>query len=187
MDAIINTIFQLDGQILLFIQDHLRFEFLTPIVLVITKSGDKGALWILISLILLIFKKTRRVGFISLMALAGSLLITNIWLKNYVARIRPYEVIEGLNCLVNKPSEWSFPSGHATAAFASAVAIFKCRPKGIGIPCLIWAFLIAFSRLYVGVHYPLDVICGMIIGTLLGIIMFWIFGGKERRRALDKL
>lgn len=182
MDQILNTLLNIDGQILLFIQNHLRFEQITPVVEVITHLADKGLLWIVITIILLIPKKTRRVGVISFLALAGSYCITNLFLKNYVARIRPYEVIDGLNCLIAKADDWSFPSGHASASFACAVAIYKSRPKLLGIACMIMAFLISFSRLYVGIHYPSDVICGAIIGTLVGLIMFWLFGEKSAKR-----
>lgn len=75
--------------------------------------------------------------------------------------------------------DWSFPSGHASASFASAVVIYKSCHRGIGVPALILAFAISLSRLYVGVHYPSDVIVGMIIGTLIALILFWIFGEKK--------
>lgn len=182
MDAIINQLIQLDGQILLFIQEHLRFSEITPAVTFITRLGDSGFIWIVLSVILLFPKKTRRAGILSIVALIGSLCITNFWLKNYVARVRPYEVINGLNCLVEKASDWSFPSGHSSAAFASAVAIYKSRPKRLGVPCMILAFAIALSRLYVGIHYPTDVICGMLIGTLIGLIVFWLFGEKKYKQ-----
>lgn len=182
MDAILNTLSNLDGQILLFIQNHLRVAELTPWVIRLTKLGNMGIIWIVISILLLIPKKTRRAGILSLLALLGSLCITNFFMKNYVARVRPYEVVNGLNCLVEKAKDWSFPSGHASAAFASAVAIYKSRPKRLGVPCLILAFLIALSRLYVGIHYPSDVICGAIIGALIGLIVFWLFGEREYKK-----
>lgn len=182
MDAILNTLLNLDGQILLFIQNYLRFEELTPWVVRLTKLGNMGIVWIVISILLLFPKKTRRAGILSLLALLGSLCVTNFFLKNYVARIRPYEVVNGLNCLVEKAKDWSFPSGHSSAAFASAMVIYKSRPKRLGIPCMILAFLIALSRLYVGIHYPSDVICGAIIGALIGLIVFWLFGEREYKK-----
>ncbi len=182
MDQIIQLLQHYDGQLLLFIQNYLRFEQITPAVKIITHLGDKGILWIALTILLLIPRKTRRIGLVSLLALAGSYCITNLFLKNYVARIRPYEVVNGLTCLIQKADDWSFPSGHASASFASAVAIYKCRPKLLGIACMIMAFLISLSRLYVGIHYPSDVICGAIIGTLLGLIMFWLFGEKKYKK-----
>lgn len=97
-------------------------------------------------------------------ALLGTLIINNIILKNLVARTRPYEVIEGLTYLVKKPTDLSFPSGHAGCAFAAACIMFRRLPRKYGVPALILAILISFSRLYVGVHYPSDVLFGVISG-----------------------
>ena len=84
-----------------------------------------------------------------------------------------------LQCLIAAQPDWSFPSGHASASFASAVVIYKSCPCGIGVPALVLAFAISLSRLSVGVHYPSDVIVGMVIGTLIALILFWIFGEKK--------
>lgn len=182
MDTIWNTLLQLDGQTLLFIQDHLRFEALNPFMIQFTKLGEAGLIWIIITVLLLLFKRSRRAGICSALALIASLCVTNFFLKNYVARVRPYEVVDGLTSLLGPVGEWSFPSGHASSGFAAAVAIYKSRPRRVGIPCLILAALLAWSRLYVGVHYPSDVIGGAVIGALLGLIVFWIFGEKEYKR-----
>lgn len=165
-----DKMIEMDGQILIWIQENLRFAFLTPVMKFITHLGDAGFFWILLTLGLLIFKKTRRVGVMSAVALLGALLIDNIILKNLVGRIRPYEVVEGLQCLIGAQKDFSFPSGHTGSSFASAVVCFKELPKRYGIPLLVLAFLIAFSRLYVGVHYPTDVLAGMVIGTLVALL-----------------
>lgn len=165
-----DKMIEIDGQSLIWIQENLRFAFLTPIMKFITHLGDAGIFWILLTLGLLIFKKTRRVGIMSAVALLGALIIDNIILKNLVGRIRPYEVVDGLQCLIGAQKDFSFPSGHTGSAFASAVVCFKELPKRYGIPFLVLAFLIAFSRLYVGVHYPTDVLAGMVIGTMLALL-----------------
>lgn len=165
-----DRMIEIDGQILIWIQENLRYAFLTPIVKFITHLGDAGIFWILLTLGLLIFKKTRKVGVMSAVALLGALLIDNIILKNLVGRIRPYEVVDGLQCLIGAQKDFSFPSGHTGSSFASAVVCFKELPKRYGIPLLVLAFLIAFSRLYVGVHYPTDVLAGMVIGTLVALL-----------------
>ena len=165
-----DRMIEIDGQILIWIQENLRYAFLTPIVKFITHLGDAGIFWILLTLGLLIFKKTRKVGVMSAVALLGALLIDNIILKNLVGRIRPYEVVDGLQCLIGAQKDFSFPSGHTGSSFASAVVCFKELPKRYGIPLLVLAFLIAFSRLYVGVHYPTDVLAGMAIGTLVALL-----------------
>ena len=182
MDTILNTLLELDGQALLFIQNHLRVEELNPFMIRFTNLGEFGLIWIIITVLLLIPRRSRRAGICSALALIASLCVTNLFLKNYVARVRPYEVVEGLTSLLGPVSEWSFPSGHASSSFAAATAIYKSRPKRVGVPCIILAALLAWSRLYVGVHYPSDVIGGAVIGALLGLIVFWIFGEKSYKK-----
>ena len=162
--------FELDGNILLYIQEYLRSDFMTPIWKVITSLGDAGWFWILLTIILLIPKKTRKIGIASAISLVIGVIITNVALKNIVARTRPYEVVEGLTLLVGKAHDYSFPSGHSCASFASAFAIYKTAPKKYGIAALVLASLIAFSRLYVGIHYPTDVIAGVVIGIVSAIL-----------------
>ncbi len=160
----------LDGATLLWIQAHLRAPWLTPPMLLITGLGSLGRIWILLSLILLCFRRTRRAGAAGLLALLFSLVVNNLFLKNLVGRIRPYEVVEGLVLLTRRAGDFSFPSGHAGTSFAAATAIFlslpRCRWKWL---LYVLAALIAFSRLYVGIHYPTDVIAGAVIGALCGL------------------
>ena len=165
-----ETFFQIDGNILLWIQDYIRNPILNPVFEGITHLGDAGIFWIILTAVLLCFRKTRKAGVVSAAALIGSLLVNNVCLKNWVGRVRPYEVVDGLKILIAAPADPSFPSGHSGASFASAVAIFQCVPRKWGVPLLILAVLIALSRLYVGVHYPTDVLAGTVIGILLGIL-----------------
>lgn len=172
----------LDGNILLWIQEYLRQEWMTPFWKFITFLGNGGWFWITLSVLLLIPKKTRKVGVTALIALAIGAIITNVFLKNIVARTRPYEVIDGLLLLVGKQSDFSFPSGHSCASFAAAMAYYKMSPKQYGIPALVLAGLISFSRLYVGVHYPTDVIAGIMIGILSGWLAFWIMEQRKKQK-----
>lgn len=134
-----------------------------------THLGDFGIFWILLTIVLLIPKKTRKAGLalpFSLALIIGTL-ITNVAIKNVVARIRPYEVIQELDLMIEKQKDFSFPSGHTCASFASAFAIYKCKevfPKKWRTAAMVLATLIALSRLYVGVHYPTDVLGGLIVG-----------------------
>lgn len=159
----------IDGRILLLIQEHLRNAVCDIFFKGITHLGDAGIFWILLTIALLCFRKTRRAGIFSACALIGSLVVNNLILKNLVGRIRPYEVVDGLRCIVSLPHDSSFPSGHTGASFSSAVAMFPHLPRRYGILCLILAALIAFSRLYVGVHYPTDVLAGLVTGTAIGL------------------
>ena len=173
---------QIDGNILLFIQEYLRAEWMTPIWKFITSLGNAGWFWIVLTIILLIPEKTRKIGIASLVSLAIGTIITNVALKNIVARTRPYEVVEGLTLLVGKAHDFSFPSGHSCASFASAFVIFKMMPGKYGISALVLASLIAFSRLYVGIHYPTDVIAGIAIGIISACISLYIMKKREEKQ-----
>ncbi len=154
----------LDGGILLFLQEYVRNPVMTPVFKVITTLGNGGAIWIVLTVLLLAIPRTRKVGGMAALALLGTLLFNNMFLKNVVARTRPYEVIEGLTYIVRRPVDYSFPSGHAGCSFAVACIMFRRLPRRYGIPALILAILISVSRLYVGVHYPSDVLFGIISG-----------------------
>ena len=148
----------------------------------ITMLGDHGYFWIALTILLLFFRKTRRAALGSALAMIFTLLAVNIALKPLVARIRPYEVIEGLTILVAKESEFSFPSGHAANSLTCAWALFRALPRKFGVPVLVLAVLIALSRLYVGVHYPSDVICGAAIGIALAELAVRIVGRVAKKR-----
>lgn len=163
----------MEGTILLWIQEYLRNPVLTPIMKVITTLGDAGIFWILVAILCLCIAKTRKAGATIALALLFSLIVNNGILKNAVARIRPYEAVEGLECLMGKAVDFSFPSGHSGASFAAATVIACLFPKKYGIPAIVLAALIAFSRLYVGIHYPTDVLVGIVDGILLGGLAVW--------------
>lgn len=172
-----QVMFYIDGQILLFIQEHIRNTLCDVFFKSITHLGDAGIFWILLTIVLLCFKQTRKAGIYSACGLILSLIVNNLILKNLVGRVRPYELVEGLNCIVGPAHDASFPSGHTGASFASAVSIYKQIPKKFAIFFIVLASLIAFSRLYVGIHYPTDVLGGLVTGIGIGIIVN-IFGDR---------
>ena len=170
----LQWLLQADGGALLWIQDTLRCAFLDPVLTVYTKLGNAGLLWIVLSLVMLCFPKTRRAGFVSLVAMLLGLLCTNVVLKHLVGRTRPWLVVEGLVPLVAEPDPNSFPSGHTCAAFAAASAWWRTLPwSWRKIAAVAMAAVMAFSRLYVGVHFPTDVVAGMAVGLLCGW-MAWL-------------
>lgn len=173
----LQYIVELDGAILLFIQEHLRFEWLDPIVLFLTSLGNAGAVWIVLAAALLIQKKYQRAGLAMALSLLLGFLVTNLLLKNWVCRPRPYTAIPQLIPLVTE-GDWSFPSGHSTSSMAAAVAMFCRTPRGIGVPPVVLAVAICLSRLYVGVHYPTDVLCGALVGVLAAVCSLQVT--KER-------
>ena len=158
---------EIESAILLWIQNSLRCGLLTPVMRVITTLGNGGAFWIALTLLLLIFRRTRRMGVYCAASMLLTLLVVNLCIKPLAARTRPYELIQGLEILVSRPHDFSFPSGHSANSLTCAWTIFRLAPKKYGVPALVLAVLIALSRLYVGVHFPTDVLAGAAIGVLL--------------------
>ena len=163
-----NTLNLFEANIILWIQENLRIGFLNPVMQGITHLGDGGIFWIILSVLLLLFKKTRKVGLCCALALIFDLLVVNIAIKPLVARIRPYVVLNDITILTHQPGDHSFPSGHSAGSFACAWAFFRAYKKKWGVPALVLAGLVSLSRLYVGVHYPTDVLGGVVIGIIVG-------------------
>lgn len=166
----LDTLLNLDGGFLLFLQESVRNPILDNLMIFITSLGNGGMIWIVATIALLIPKKTRKAGIMSAAALLGSLIINNNIVKNIVQRPRPFVTFTDLQIIIATPSEFSFPSGHTSSSFAAAAVFYRHLPKKIGLPSVILAGLIGFSRLYVGVHYPTDVIAGVIMGILLSYL-----------------
>ena len=155
---------------LFYLQEHVRTEWLTYIMKFFSFLGDAGILAIITCFVLLIIKKTRVTGITASLSLVINTIIVNIIIKPLAARPRPYDTFENLTILVRPLRDYSFPSGHSSASFAVAAVMLMLMPKKYGIPAVIVASLIAFSRLYVGVHYPTDVLTGILIGFITALI-----------------
>lgn len=162
-----------DFQILDFIQAHLRCSFLDTTMPMITKLGDAGLIWIVLAIVLLLFPKTRKAGMAVAAGLVLEALCCNVVLKPLVARTRPYDVNSAVQLLIAKQVDYSFPSGHTAAAFAGTSALYFSKSRGF-IPALVLSVLIAFSRLYLYVHYPTDILGGALLGTLAGWMAVWL-------------
>lgn len=163
---------EIDFDILYFIQDNLRNGFFDTVVPLYTTLGEWAICWIVIGLVMLIFKKTRKCGFWTLVSLLAVMLICNIAIKNLVARPRPCYLIDpevwNAMKLVGDPSEYSFPSGHSVSSMASALTIYFHHKK-LGIAAIVAALLMGLSRLYVFVHFPTDVWGGFLIGAAIAL------------------
>ena len=171
--------------------DSIMNPVLNVIMTFITHLGDTpGIIWWVIGIGLLIPRKTRKLGILLIGGLAIASLINNVALKNLIERPRPYNIDPSvwINAgykyewpgLIDKSSSWSFPSGHTStsigAAFAMFLGCFKNKKYlAIGIPTLILSFLIGFSRIYVHVHYPTDVIAGAVVGLVGGFLAYILF------------
>ena len=161
-----------DLPILNWIAEHLWCPFLDAVMPVITLLGDAGVFWIVLALVLLCIPKTRKIGFGMAAALIMGLLLCNVTLKPLIARIRPYDYVAEhmgitIKLLVDAQHDFSFPSGHTIASFEAATVLFLHDRKW-GIAALVLASLIAFSRLYLYVHYPTDVLTSVVLGVGIG-------------------
>ena len=182
--AVIGLIvWRLDWDILFFIQNHIRCEFLDVIVPFYTSLGEDGIIWIALGVIMLIPKKTRKCGIMVLGALLTMLVINNIILKNLIARPRPCWSYPEMLELVHMPSSYSFPSGHTVSAFAVAFVVFS-QHKKLGIVTLIMAAIMGLTRLYVFVHFPSDVYGGIIVGFAIACIV--CFAEKKISAYIEK-
>lgn len=146
----------------------------------ITTLGNKGAVWIAIGILLLCSKKYRRGGILVLFSLALCLLLGNALLKNLVERPRPCWIRDTVPLLIHMPRDYSFPSGHSMSAFAAATALLF-TDKRFGAAALVLAVLIAFSRLYLYVHWPTDVLAGALLGIGVAFFARYTLSWKEVR------
>lgn len=153
--------------ILDFVQEHLRCEFLDWLLPKITLLANAGIFWILLTIFLLCFRRCRTWGVEMAFALLACLLLGNLLLKPWIARVRPYDVNTTVQLLLKPPTDYSFPSGHTYSSFAAAT-VLMFHKKSWGLAALALAALIAFSRIYLYIHYPTDVLAGLIMGVLLG-------------------
>ncbi len=159
---------------------HLLYEsagwFFSPLLETISFLGNGGICLIIFSLFLIFFKKTRRFGTAMLLGIIVGALFTNVWLKVVVARPRPYADETSIMHQIwvtmgqHMESDKSFPSGHTTSAFACMTPLFFCKKKSVAFSAFIFAFLMGISRIYLAVHYPTDVIAGIVVGFIAGCI-----------------
>ncbi len=184
MDEFIEKIYEIDHAALLYIQENLRADFLTPIMKTASLFVNIGILWIVLGLILIIRKKTRMIGIMTLTSLALCIAVNNIFIKHLFARARPFDTYKDLIPLIKKPRDYSFASGHTTASFASAGILVRFLQKPYAAAVVVFSVLVAFSRLYLGVHYPTDVLCGILIGITGSTLVYLLF--KRKFHDLDK-
>ncbi|MGL4739555.1 MAG: phosphatase PAP2 family protein [Sarcina sp.] len=166
----------------------LHNPILNSIMIFFTTIGDFGAVWLLLAAIFLFFKKLRKVGILIFLGELLNIIVVTI-LKDTIQRPRPFLTLPNYHPLITPPTSFSFPSGHASSAIVAALIIAYYLKKW-AIPAFTLAFIIGFSRIYVGVHYPSDVIVGFLIGIICGYLVMLFYEHflcKKYHRILKKL
>ncbi len=184
--SLIHAIETWDVSVLYWIQENLRITVLNPVIVFLTTLGNGGFFWLALSVVLLIPKQTRKAGLVSLISMAVCYIVANLGIKLAVARLRPYDAYSHLHAIVPPQKEFSFPSGHTVNGFACSLILVRMLPKKAGIPLVILSAVIALSRLYVGVHYPSDVIAGFLIALILSKIVWIIYTNISQKRKEKK-
>lgn len=180
----IETIQTIDWAILRGIRSQLGCPALDFWMPKITMLGNGGILWLFSAFVLLANRKNRRWGGILLLGLALGFAVGNLWLKPMVARARPSWLDPGVMLLIPPMTDYSFPSGHTMASFMAATVLARWNRR-LAVPAYLLAGLIAFSRMYLYVHFPSDVLAGAVLGVALGqLAIFWglqFCGWRQKR------
>lgn len=168
-----------DFLILDFIQQYIKnpfFDFLLPRI---TALGNGGFIWIIAAIVLLLIPKYRKGGMVLAIGLLSGLLIGNLTLKPLIARVRPFDLVEGIELLISAPTDFSFPSGHTLSSFIGATILTMVNKK-LGYVAIPLAVLISFSRLYLYVHFPSDVFGAAVLALIISFALYFIFFKKKR-------
>lgn len=177
---------ELDMNIVSYIHENWHNIVTDRFFTFITYISDGGIVWLTAAFIMLFFRKWRPVGVIMLLSLGISAVLTSFVIKYIVCRPRPFNVDPMLKLIIDVPSGlYSFPSGHSTASGAGAAAI-ALKSRRLGIPAIIVALLVGFSRVFMAVHYPTDVLCGLILGAACSVVI-WHYLYSPAEKLLEKL
>ena len=172
---------------ILYALQEIHAPWLDAVMTFITMLGNSAVynIWIIAGVVFLFFKKTRRMGLQLLISMLCTFLIGNLGIKELVARIRPCDIDTSVALLIPHPGEWSFPSGHSMNSLSAALGIYFNNKK-IGIPAIILAVLIGFSRLYHFVHFPTDILGGFVIALLIASLVNLAFKFVEKKLRTKK-
>ncbi len=170
----LEQIYSIDKMIIFFIYKNLHNQILDTIMILFTILGNNSIIWIIIAILLMLNKKTRKIGFITILALIISAILSEVILKNIIQRPRPSTDFPTVKLLINRLTSYSLPSGHTTTSFAAAFVLSKYLKKYLLIFWTI-ATMIGLSRIYLFMHYPSDVLAGIVLGIICGKVACIIY------------
>lgn len=164
-----DTIREIDFMVLDYIREHLQNGFLDRLMPIVTAFGDMGILWVAVAVVISAKSKYRKCSLTMLIGMILGVVIGNFALKNIIRRERPCWIVDLTSMLIENPDDFSFPSGHTMSSFIASTILMH-YDKRLGIPAVGVSLLIAFSRMYLYVHFPTDVIGGALIGIGIAIM-----------------
>lgn len=174
----------IDNTILNFIQANLHNLLFDKMMPLISRIGDISTIWLIVAVVFLLIPKYRKYGMMIVFAVLLAAFIGEVVLKNLVERVRPCNINTVFPILIPRPTDFSFPSGHTSSSFAAATIIWKAKRK-FGILALLLASFIAFSRLYLYVHYPTDILAGLVLGLLCALTVNAVIDSIYKKKLLD--
>src|SRR5574344_1100311 len=163
-----------DLQILMFIKEHMTNPVFDALMPFFSTIGEYGAIWLAFGIVLLFNKRSRPYGIMLFIAVALGFFTGEIVIKNLVGRIRPCNFYPDVSVIVKRPHTYSFPSGHTCSSFAAALTVFFFD-KRFGIAAFILAAFIAFSRMYLFMHYPTDILAGLLLGIFSATVVHIVY------------
>lgn len=175
----VEQITNIDFCVLDFIQSHVRCAFLDFFMPLVSSLGNGGLIWLFLVAVMLLREKCRKQGFVLLVGLAAGFVLGNLLLKPLIARPRPNWVNLGVELLIDNPLDFSFPSGHTLSSFVAAFLISMDNHK-FGYAAIPFAALMAFSRLYLYVHYPSDVLAAVALAFFIALAVHRLFYRKKQ-------
>lgn len=176
----------IDFSILYWIQENMRTDWLDAVCAFLSWAFQLGIPWLVLGAVLFCFKKTRAAGVMLVAAVVVTFFFNEIALKNVVDRVRPCNIDTSIPLAIKQPDSFSFPSGHTSSAF-TAVGVLLFRHKKAGIPLMLFAVFMGFSRMYLFVHFPSDVLAGAAFGLLMAWVVVLIFRELKYDEKLSNL
>ena len=182
----IEWITNFDFSVLYWIQENLRSDWLDSVCAFFSWAFQLGIPWLVLGAVMFFFKKTRVAGVMLITAVVLTFFFNEIAIKNAINRERPCTIDQSIQLAIERPASFSFPSGHTSNVF-SAVGVLLFKHKKAGVPMLLFAVFMGFSRMYLFVHFPTDVIAGAVLGLLMAWVTVLIFKELKYDEKLNNL